>query len=938
MPISSASTKIFEAKDTVMETDLDLMAKVDSYKEEQFVEGEKDIQGEINNWSQLRNVAKPQDKQYINGKLTDLVTKINSMGGVNLSDAGNVNTIKNLGYSLYADKGIMNAVSTTKRMQALQQDIANKTNGKNAKDYDPVYGEYLANTYSDWLNDGKTGTGFEGPSSLPQGNFSQYQTRLEDKISKLTPDLNEAPQGTAEALNYYQVGDKFIKKERIDALIDANTTEQDKAIINAHAWKGFQGYSDSSLLGLQNRGYDSKIASLQDTWNTLQHQKALSKGNWDQQELFTKQMTDVQNAIQGIKGQKGQLPDVSDGQPLPKQFRENLQSSLFNDAFRDNMSTAWAFDQKKVELKTNTAKIDQLKMAQQDLQFGKMYDLHLKDYDLKKDELALKKDELTFKMYGILGMGGLNGPAGNAPLSLVTTLGKDNATKIDNNVIEKADANYIKAATEFNTNGYNYLMTKDANLYGKFLQKDADGNYIPKDQRSSDIVRKALGQAVDLYGNIANMSVAERKGLELAPEDQQFFESSETLKQAQLYKNQMQSVAEQVFRSAGKESPYTKPISIKLRNGQNITTTPEGQPLTYASLKEMIDRKDPVLDTWKNHSANVGALLNSDVDALAKKYGVSRLKANTADFIKAHQSEFDALENKYGIDPKNVQGSTGNLFSSEDAVSVAQRTVKNYYDSDDVKKSWDDVSKTFNVYGATPNLSAVKKEGKLNDQIANYIGGAVRDQHHEIAAEVKDSDVDILKVYPVFDATNSENPVKYLADVKYRSGAGNKKESGDKTTTVDLTQVVNQQQKAGGGFFSNLYPQDNAEIVYGMILNDKGQTPMDPKDNYSTALQTHSSGYLTHKFQVVSVRNPTTKGVEEYRINVLIPKGKDANGVPQFQTVPVKNFDPSALTGKAASYSFPANFKTATKYMDSMFSTADRARTFYKLHGIPYNE
>jgi hypothetical protein len=95
---------------------------------------------------------------------------------------------------------------------------------------------------------------------------------------------------------------------------------------------------------------------------------------------------------------------------------------------------------------------------------------------------------------------------------------------------------------------------------------------------------------------------------------------------------------------------------------------------------------------------------------------------------------------------------------------------------------------------------------------------------------------------------------------------------------------------------------------------------------------------LTHKFQIVSMRNQSTQGVEGYRINVLIPKGKDQNGVPQFQTIPVINFDPIATNNKVTTYNFPSNFKYATNYMDSWFSNSDRVREFYKLHGIPYNE
>jgi hypothetical protein len=933
MAISSASTRIFHAEDPVMQTDLELLAKVDQFKEEQFQEGEKQLQGEINNWSMLSNVAKPQDRQYINGKLVDLVNKVNSLGGVDLSDPNNVNSIKNLGYSLYGDQNILNAVTTTRRMNALSQDIYTKTNGKNAKDYDSVYGEYLQNQYSDWLSDGKTGTGYNGPTALPQGSFNEYQKKLQDGLAKLTPDLNEAPQGDANALNYYQIGDKFIKKERVQAFIDANTNEQDRSILNAHAWKGFQGYSDNNLLQLQSNDYNSKIKSLQDTWNDLQHQKALSKNNWEQAELYTKQMTDVQNSIDQIKGQKGKLPVLGEGDALPKEYRENLQSSLFNTAFKEDMSNAWAFDQKKTELKTNTAEVERVRMGQSAYQFGKMYDIHLAELGIKEKELGIKQEEATVKLYGLYGMMGLNGPAGTAPLSLVTTQGKDNATVVTNDAVQKADANYIKASTDFTTQSYNYLMSKDANLYGKFLIKDADGNWVPKDDRSTDILSKGIKSAVDLYGNIANMSVKERNGLKLSDDDQAFFDSSKNLKEAELYKSQIRDLSEQVYRNVGMQSPYSANITIRLKNGVTITKS-------AAELKEMEDRKDPLLDKWRelakteDFEADKKAELDEASNRIFKNGFFGITSQERKDYLKAKED----IEKKYPSEGffKSLGRTIG--VGSKNSVDNSLDRANAFYDNDDVKKGWENLSKTFNVYGAAPNLP--KKDGKINDQLGKYLGGLVRTQHPEIASEVKDDDMDILKVYPVFDINKSpESPVKYIAEVRYRKGAGNKKDSGDKPTTIDLTdQVMRDHQSTTGGMIGNLFPSDNAEIVYGMLLNNKGATPLDPKDNYTSALQTHSSGLLTHKFQIVTMRNPSTQGVDSYRINVLIPKGKDQNGVPQFQTVPVINFDPVAMNSKITTYNFPANFKYATDYMDSWFQSSERTKEFYKLHGIPYNE
>jgi hypothetical protein len=460
MAISSASTRQFIAADPVMETDLQLLAKVNTYQQDKFDQGEKSLQDEVNNWSMLGNVAKDQDKQYINQKLNSVVGKIRNMGGVNLADPNNVNTLKSLGYNMYGDDNVMKPVITSRARQQLIQNIQTNTTGKNAKDYDSVYGEYLLHQYDDWLNDGKQGTGFNGPTSLPQGSFDGYTKKINDYVSKLKPDANDAPLDSKDAdLNYYQVGDKFIKKERINAAIDANTSSQDRDILSAHAWKSTLGRSDADLIHLQASDYDSKIKDMQDNVNTLQYDKSLT-GDFKQKQLFGSQIEQYNNAIKATNDKKAGL--LSQGPNLDKDSRQQLADNLFYNSFKDQFSASAAYDQKKVELKSNTAKIENLRIAKEDFWHGKNYDLQIKkdkdelaikqgDLDIKKRAEDFKEDTAFMKYYGISNgsYGPLNGPAQKAPLSLVTDLGKEGTVKLDNNTITQADANYTSASKNF---------------------------------------------------------------------------------------------------------------------------------------------------------------------------------------------------------------------------------------------------------------------------------------------------------------------------------------------------------------------------------------------------------------------------------------------------------------------------------------------------------
>jgi hypothetical protein len=901
MAISSASTRVFKAEDPVLDVDLQLLAKVNTYQQDKFDQGEKSLQDEVNNWSMLANVAKPQDKQYINQKLNSLVSGIKNLGGVNLADPNNVNTLKSLGYNMYGDDNVMNPVITTRKMNQLSQDIAAKTNGKNAKDYDSVYGEYLQNQYSDWLNDGKQGTSFSGPISLPQGSFDGYTKKITDAVSKLKPDMNEAPQDSKDAaLNYYQVGDKFIKKERVEAAIDALTSSQDRDVLSAHAWKSTRGLADSDLIHLQSSDYDSKIKDMQDNINTLQYQKSLT-GDFKQKQLFSSQIDQLNGAIKDTNSKKQGL--LQQGPNLDKDSRQQLSENLFYNSFKNQYSAATAYDQKKVELKTNQAAIFNQKSAQENYWHGKDYDLKVLEnkntLDLKKEEVDLKKRELDIKeeslftrlygassgAYGSLG----GGPAQNAPLSLVPVKGKDDAIKLDNSTIVQADANYTAASKNFYEQGYDYLMSKDPTIYGNYLSQDADGHWVPKDERSANIVNKGLQSFNQLYGNIANMSIKEREGLKFDDDSKELFRKSKDLEEAGLYKSQIKDITADVFRKAGKEDPDTKNINISFGKGSKFG---DHVTLSYSKLKEMIDKKDPLLDEWRK---------NADVDIPSFPSGSMTPGFNT---------------------PTKYNG-----------VSSAVNTVSDYYDDSSIKKAWDEVSKTVNPYARVVSLPK-QKNGKLPDQPAKILSDAITDAG--IKGDVNIDDIDLNKVWTVYDPQTLQ--AKYMAQIRYKKaqkGKDTKVDKGDKYTTVDLTKDVNEQYENGGGWISNLYSHDNASVVYGLALQNQGKTPFDPKTNYEGALQTHGQGLLTHKYQIVSVQDPKTKGTAGYKVFVAIPLGKDDSGSPKFQTVPVPNFLSDA---SGATTTFPANFEGVRSYMESAFKDNNSVKDFYTRLGIPFNQ
>jgi hypothetical protein len=931
-----------------METDLQLLAKVDEYQQDKFDQGAQSLQNEINNWSMVRNQAKDSDREYANNKLSKLVSGIQNLGGVNLSDANNVNALKSLGYNIYGDENIMRPLLTTQKRNALMQDIYSKTNGKNAKDYDSVYGEYLTHQYDSWLNDGQQGTGFDGPTSLPQGSFDNYNKKVSDAISKLKPDMNEAPQNAADALNYYQVGDKFIKRDRVEATIDAITTGQDREIMSAHAWKGMGGISDVNLVGLQKTSYDSKIKSLQDTYNDLVYNKSHTN-DYTQKELFTAQINQVKSAIDGISKQKDGLPQLQQGQQLDPSTQKALRDNLFNEAYKDQWATAAAYDQKKVELKFNQGKAFEQKMRQTAWMFGKNYDIKLDELKIKKDELALKKEEAMVKLYGIMSKNnGVAGPAGNAPLSLIPNNGQKDAVVLNNDINKAADANYIASSNAFYTRGYNYLMGKDPELYGKYMVKDSDDHWVPKPGPSNDpdkyknIVNKGLQSTLDMYGNIGNMSIKERDGLNLNDDTIDLLKSSSDLNDATIYKNQMKSLTDETFRKAGLEPPSQKNITVNFKDGTTAT-------VTFDKFKEMENRNDPMLKTWKEQAKGIKLekVVKDEIAAATDR--INKASGDIGIFDNAARQKRGAetskaisdIYKKYGIGSLTDARSKDGFFGLGEANSfdIATDAVNKYYDNSDVKTQWDKASKDFNVYGASINIPT-DKTGKILatfKPLQNYLGDQVRSQDKAVAGAVQNDDINIVQVWPTYNPSKGET--KYMAKVIFQKGSGSdkpdKETKGDRTSIIDVTDEVVREHDSGGGWLSNQYADDNAQVVYGMLLNTTGKTPLDKNDGYSSAMQTQSAPLLTHKYQVVAIKN-SKDGIAGYRVNILVPKGKDDKGVPQFQTWPVINFDETTPQSKTITNTFPSNLKYVQNYMDSWFQSTDRAQEFYRRHGIPF--
>jgi hypothetical protein len=572
MAISSVS-KVHDAPDPVLETDLELLAKVNTYQQTKFDAGAEALQQEVNKWAMMSNIAKPELRDYANQKLNNLVNGINSMGGINLSDINSVNSLKSLGYNIYGDQRIMDGVVTTQKMRALQADASKKMSGKDAGKYDPTVAQYLMKGYNDWASDGNAdNTKFDGPVELPMGNMTTINGKVLEYLKQLKPDSDSTPSGDMQkSYGYFQVEGKWLKGDRVQEAINAVVDQNDALVFKAHGWSSLAGDTDKGLVSKLNVLYDGTDARIKNQVNYLQAElnQTTNAGRKVQlQQLISQQK-------QALAANANERNSWSAKAELSPQEREGIQESLYRNAWQSNVVNSFSYNQEKKELKSNMPLIFHDRMQQQAYQWSQDYNLRVADFGLKEKKLNFEIQKEKNK--NSLGFS-LNDPFG-LPLHQRANTGDANQLKNPKDFMDKISATYFKMNADYYNYMYNIMGANDT--AGRFVQDD-NKQWKPKVEYK-DQIEQELGLLNSKLDNYSNLTDAERQALNLptdADELQSLFAARNKINSYKAYHQMAEEKESEIIRNA----ISTGSIEFDWRNvpltiGANARQTTVGEAL-----------------------------------------------------------------------------------------------------------------------------------------------------------------------------------------------------------------------------------------------------------------------------------------------------------------------------------------------------------------------
>jgi hypothetical protein len=794
MPISSVS-RVVETRDPIMETDLELLAKVNTYEQSKFDAGASALQNEVNNWAMMSQIAKPELREYANQKLNNLVNGINNLGGVNLSDINNVNSLKSLGYNIYADKRITDAVATTQNMRALQSDTRAKLSGKDAAKYDPAVSDYLMKGYNDWANDGNVdNTRYDGPTTLPQGNMNTINEKVKNYLKELKPDADSAPSGDLQkSYGYFQVEGKWLKGNRIEEAINAVTDENDALIFKSHGWKALGSDTDKGLIGKLGVIYDNTDSSIKNQINYLQGE--LNQTTDASRKLELSNLISQQK--QALSTNASEKNNWFNRKSLTAQEREGIQESLYRNAWKSNVVNSYSYGQEKKEYKANMPLIFHDRMQIQAQQWAADYNLKVSALDLRKQELDLKAEALGLKYGSGAGLGGFGtslNSMGGVPLTQEATKDKANQQKSPAEFMDNINAKYFGLSSGYYQYLYNAMGSNDT--AGRF--DNVNGLWKPKPQYS-DQIKKEIDSFTTKIDNYSNLTDEERKNLNIPV-------GEDELKDLFMLRNQINTYG-----------AYQKMAEDK-----------ETQIINSAVAKGTVKsdwRKVPVTINGKTATTDeVLALYKSGVytdDTKIEKLNNSPLVSDETHFVAPLVNPF-----------------------SDKPLKDKEYTVKDLLDSVNenrkkAEKSYEEVGgKMFNSYSVPLPFEGIAKPVKemMRKQLLPKLG-----------------DVDVDSINPISGKIEF-NFQTGLPEYKLEVQTG-KAEKKKRVETIDVTDLVKESPNSGIGIY---FPKSDVSLIWGLSLSDNGATPFSKQDNYKNALRTVGGNYPYQISTMTNALNGTT--------------------------------------------------------------------------------
>lgn len=373
----------------VQELPVDDYVRVGMEKQQQYNQGVATVKAADEQIAGL-DVAKDEDRKYLNSRLAQLQSETNRVAGGDFSKAQLVNGLTGLARTIGNDKIIKGAVVSTQQFRKGQQQIAEaKTSGKGYG----VENEAMFNKQAaDWMNDKQAGSSFSG-SYTP---YVDVKKKVLDVIKAFAPEstLTEMPfvtdtQGNVklDANGQPQLDramvERTVKGRDASALANAihqSLDENDIRQLGISGWYHYRNYTPEDFKGVIDANTKARGEQLIQHRNSLRIDKTLNPSDADYQQGIDDQMSLVDQGLENIN--KDYTTSIKSLAADPEGFK----GQFYTNNFVDGISKAFS----PQSISEKIVESPKYKAYQEDRKFQ----LDVDKFNLEKEKFQAEKDGL----------------------------------------------------------------------------------------------------------------------------------------------------------------------------------------------------------------------------------------------------------------------------------------------------------------------------------------------------------------------------------------------------------------------------------------------------------------------------------------------------------------------------------------------------------------
>lgn len=412
MAISYLS-KQFTPSPYVSPVDLNLLARVNAYKQSVFYKNAENFKNQL---TQIKNsdILNKEQAALLKDKYNNLATQIQGMSGIDYSDMNISNTLTGYAGTIYEDENIMKGISSTKQIRQLHSNYEKmKADPKLMKFYG-VQNEWWDNrAVNDYVNGGISAS-YTGSSSPTLYNGNPY-SRLTAELKRLKPDIEVGyDYDTKNPYFYNKISNEILSPDKIYADLQGQLSPDILNQIKIDSNYRMQGVKTEDLEKAIVERHDQSIKEAEANIAEMERRKVLST-NTNDEEHWTKQielantdltkrknnfnLADLRNSLKTEEGQISAKTDIGLQSIMDSAVKAYTYKKISN-VLQFNLAAAhqdkMQIEREKLLLAQQKLALDAAKAAGKDKATGTGADMLSGIYDFSsntQDENELVKGE-----------------------------------------------------------------------------------------------------------------------------------------------------------------------------------------------------------------------------------------------------------------------------------------------------------------------------------------------------------------------------------------------------------------------------------------------------------------------------------------------------------------------------------------------------------------